>query len=95
MKIVLNDVTEGVVDRLEDALSDLVNAHTYIWEGTANDVYKYEIDITEEPDTEEDYDLENVAIIYKNGYYMFEIVNANQYSTVDIKNNEVGSVVIV
>lgn len=94
MKIFLNDVTEEVVDRLEDTLADLVNAHTYIWEGTSNDVYKYEIDITEEPETKKDYDLESVAILYKKGYYMIEIVNANQYSTVDIHKNEVESIVL-
>lgn len=95
MKIVLNDVTEEVVDRLEDVLSDLVNAHTYIWQGTCKDVYKYEIDITEEPDTEDDYDLESVSILYKKGYYMIEIVNANQYSTVDIHKNDVRMVQLV
>lgn len=95
MKIFLNDVTEEVVDRLEDAFITMVNVHTYIWEGTTDDVYKYEIDITEEPDTEDDYDLESVAILYKKGYYMIEIVNASQYSTVDIHKNDVGMVQMV
>ena len=94
MKIVLNDVTEGVVDRVEEVLVDLVNAHTYIWQGTCNDLYKYEIDITDEPETEEDYDLEHISLLYKMDYYTLEIMNTHQISTVDIKKNEVGSVVI-
>ena len=96
MKIVLNDVTEEVVDRLEDALSDLVNAHTYIWEGTANDVYRFEIEVDEYPIIDDrDYILEHVDFLYKSGYYFLEIMNARQVSTVDFKYNEVGSVVIV
>ena len=96
MKIVLNDVTEEVVDRLEDALSDLVNAHTYIWEGTANDVYRFEIEVDEYPIIDDrDYILEHVDILFKSGYYFLEIMNARQVSTVDFKYNEVGSVVIV
>jgi hypothetical protein len=94
MKIILNDVTEEVVDKLEDALSDLVNAHTYIWDGTANDVYKYEIDITEEPETKNDYTLEHVSVLYKSGSYMIEIMNASQVSTIEIKANEVMSILI-
>ena len=96
MKIVLNDVTEEVVDRLEDALSDLVNAHTYIWEGTADDVYRFEIEVDEYPIiNDRDYMLEHVDILFKSGYYFLEIMNARQVSTVDFKYNEVGSVVIV
>lgn len=94
MKIILNDVTEGVVDRVEEVLADLVNAHTYIWQGTGNDVYKYEIDITEEPDTEADYDIEHISLLYKKDYYTLEIENTHQISTVDIKKNEVESIVI-
>ena len=95
MKIVLNDVTEDVVDRLEDALSDLVNAHTYIWEGTANDVYRFEIEVDEYPIIDDrDYILEHVNILY-NGSYLLEIMNRRQISTVEIMYNEVGSVVIV
>ena len=94
MKMILNDVTDEVADKLEDALLSLVNVHTYIWEGTTSDVYKYEIDITEEPETENDYSLEHVDVIYKNGSYMIEIMNACQVSTVEIKANEVMSVLI-
>ena len=98
MKIVLNDVTEEVVDRLEDAFNTVVGVYTNIWEGTASDTYRYEIEVdAEDPKivNNRDFTLEDVAIIYKNSYYMLEIVNASQYSTVDIKYNEVGSVVIV
>lgn len=95
MKIILNDVFEDALDKLEDAFSDLVNAHTYIWDGTTNDVYKYEIEITEEPETKEDYNLEHVSVLYKNGSYMIEIMNARQVSTVEIKAKEVLSVVLL
>lgn len=97
MKIVLNDLTEDVVDRLEDTLSDLVNAHTYIWEGTANDVYKYEIEIDEDTKMVDDreYTLEHIDILYKSGYYFLEIMNARQVSTVEIKKDEVRMVQLV
>lgn len=95
MKIILNDVTEKTVDRLEDALSDLVNAHTYIWEGTTNDVYKYEIEVNEDTEmwNDREYILEHVDVLYKSGYYFLEIMNARQVSTVEIKKTEVESIV--
>lgn len=94
MKIFLNDVTEKTVDKFEDAFIHMVSVHSNIWEGTTSDTYRYEIEVEEEPVTGDGYyALEDVAIIYKNGSYLFEIVNASQYSTVEIRKNEVESIV--
>ena len=92
--IILNDVIEKVVEDLENTINYLVNAHTYIQEGTSNDVYKYQIDITEEPETEEDHDLEHISVLYEKDYYTLEIMNNHQDFTIDIKKNEVESIVI-
>lgn len=95
MKITINEVTEDKLDELEDAFLDLVNAHTQIWDGSFNDSYKYEIEINEKPDTtRKDYSLEHVNVLYKNGSYIIEIMNASQVSTVEIKANEIQSILI-
>ena len=97
MKIILNDASEKVVDKLKDAFITMVSIHTYIWDGTASDTYKYEIEVEEEPVIigDRDYTLEEVSVLYKNGFYLFEIMNAKQLSTVDIKKNEVENIVIM
>lgn len=96
MKIVLNDVNNEIVDKLEKSFFELVNVHTYIWEGTAPDVYKYEIHVEEAKIIDDrDYTLELISVLYKNDSYLIEIMNARQISAVEIKCNEVGSVVIV
>ena len=95
MKIELNEVIEDKLDELEDAFMDLVNVHTYIWDGSFKDSYKYEIEIDEKPGTTvKNYDLEHVNVLYKNGVYMIEIMNAAQVSTVEIKPNEIKSILL-
>ena len=97
MTIVLKDVTEEVVDRLEDAFINLVNVHTYTWGGITTGVYEYEICVNEDTTmlNGRNYELEHVSVLYKNGSYMIEIMNARQVSTVEIKAKEVLSVVML
>jgi hypothetical protein len=96
MKIILNDVTEEAVDRLEDAFNTLVSVHTVIWDGRIKDLYQYEIEIIEDPEiaTGKDYRLEHISVLFKEGSYLFEIMNASQMSTVEIMANEVMSILI-
>ena len=94
MIIELNEVIEEKLDELEDAFIDLVNVHTNIWDGSYTGLYKYEIEIDENPTTAKKYDLEHVNVLYKNGSYMIEIMNAAQVSTVEIKPNEIQSIII-
>ena len=94
MIIELNEVIEDKLDELEDAFMDLVNVHTNIWDGSLKDSYKYEIEIDENPTTAKKYDLEHVNVLYKNGSYMIEIMNAAQVSMVEIKPNEILSILI-
>ena len=97
MRILLIDVSEEVVDRLEDAFNTLVSVHTEIWDGRIKDLYQYEIEIIEDPEiaTGKDYRLEHISVLYKEGSYLLEIMNASQVSTVEIKKNEIGMVQIV
>ena len=96
MKIVLNDVNNETVDKLEKSFFDLVNVHTYIWEGTASDVYNYEICVEESKIVDDrDYTLELVSVLYKNDSYLIEIMNARQISAVEIKKDEVRVVQLV
>ena len=97
MKIILNDLAGELVDKLENALINMVNVHTYIWEGTTDDVYKYEISVDEDVKmvNDREYTLEHVDVLYMNGYYMIEIMNARQVTpNIEIKANEVESIVL-
>ena len=77
MKIFLNDVNNKLVDKLEESLFDLVNVHTYIWEGTAPDVYNYEIHVEEAIIVEDrDYTLELISILYKLLHSAFNAIYA-------------------
>lgn len=94
MKIYFNDVTEAVVDVFEESLIDMANARTQIYDGTFKDVYQYVIEIDPDPNTLEDYTLEHVNVLYKKGYYLVEIQNNHITSTVEIRENEIQSILI-
>lgn len=96
IKIIFNDITEDKMDELEEIFINTLGVYTEIYEGTFKDTFKYVLEV-EDNDTllvDEEYNLENVSVIFKRGGYMVEVTNNREVSMVEIDASEVMSITI-
>ena len=97
MKIIFNDITEDKMDELEEIFINTLGVYTEIYEGTTKDCFRYVLEV-EDNDTllidDEEYNLENVSVIFKRGGYMLEVTNNREVSMVEISVNDVMSITI-
>lgn len=97
IKIIFNDITEDKMDELEGIFIDTLGVYTEIYEGTTKDCFRYVLEV-EDNDTllvdDEEYNLENVSVVFKRGGYMVEVTNNREVSMVEISANDVMSITI-
>lgn len=97
IKIIFNDITEDKMDELEEIFINTLGVYTEIYEGTTKDCFRYVLEV-EDNDTllvdDEEYNLENVSVVFKRGGYMVEVTNNREVSMVEINANDVMSITI-
>ena len=97
IKIIFNDITEDKMDELEEIFINTLGVYTEIYEGTTKDCFRYVLEV-EDNDTllvdDEEYNLENVSVVFKRGGYMVEVTNNREVSMVEISANHVMSITI-